>query len=121
MREFLNVAKAASDETRARILMLLQGRELCLCQLIELLNLAPSTVSKHMAILIQADLVLFRKDGRWRYYRLPCCRKAPAPVKQALEWMRKSLADSPVIREDEKRLDEVLSMDMKKLCERYKC
>ncbi len=120
MREFIHTAKAVADENRARILMLLQGRELCLCQLIELLNLAPSTVSRHMAVLIQANLVLFRKDGRWRYYRLPT-KDVPAPVKQALEWMRKSLAASQVVQEDEKRLGKVLSMDMKKLCERYKC
>jgi ArsR family transcriptional regulator, arsenate/arsenite/antimonite-responsive transcriptional repressor len=43
---------------------------LCLSQIIELLGLAPSTVSKHMAILHQAGLAETRKDGRWIYYRL---------------------------------------------------
>ena len=120
MRDFLTMTKAASDETRARILMLLQGRELCLCQLIELLGLAPSTVSKHMALLIQADLVEFRKEGRWRYYRLPGKGAAPA-VKQMLSWMRTVLRESPVVAEDARRLEQVLCMDRKILCERYKC
>jgi DNA-binding transcriptional ArsR family regulator len=51
MRDFLNTARALGDETRVRILHALAGRELCVCQLVELLELAPSTVSKHMTIL----------------------------------------------------------------------
>ena len=46
------------------------GRELCVCQIVELLGLAPSTVSKHLAILKQARLVDSRKEGRWMFYRL---------------------------------------------------
>jgi DNA-binding transcriptional ArsR family regulator len=45
--------------------------ELCVCQIIELLGLVPSTVSKHMSILKQAGLVENRKEARWMYYRLP--------------------------------------------------
>jgi ArsR family transcriptional regulator len=51
--------------------MALRSGELCVCQLIKLLKLAPSTVSKHMSILKQAGLVESRKDSRWVYYRLP--------------------------------------------------
>jgi len=50
--------------------MMLSGGELCACQIIEMLGLAPSTVSKHMSILRQAGLVETRKEGRWIYYRL---------------------------------------------------
>ena len=69
MKEFISVAKALSDENRARILLALGGRELCVCQVVELLGLAGSTVSRHMAILRQSGLVTARKDGRWIYYR----------------------------------------------------
>jgi len=71
MREFMAIAKALADESRTRVLMFLRGGELCVCQIVEMLGLAPSTVSKHMAILHQARLVESRKDGRWTYYRLP--------------------------------------------------
>ena len=70
MREFIDINKALSDESRVRALLALRDQELCVCQLIELLGLAPSTVSKHMTILKQAGLVEGRKDGRWIYYRL---------------------------------------------------
>jgi len=69
MREFMDVTKALADGNRVRALMSLKDRELCVCQIIELLGLAPSTVSKHMAILRQARLVDGRKEGRWIHYR----------------------------------------------------
>ena len=57
MRDFLAIAKALSDASRVRILMFLKDGELCVCQVVEMLNLAPSTVSEHMAILHRAGLV----------------------------------------------------------------
>ena len=69
MLDFMAIAKALADENRVRLLLALQKQELCVCQLIELIGLAPSTVSKHMSILRQARLVEARKEGRWVYYR----------------------------------------------------
>jgi DNA-binding transcriptional ArsR family regulator len=65
MREVVMIAKALSDANRVRILAILEGRELCVCQVIELLDLAPSTVSKHLSILKQVHLIDGRKRGRW--------------------------------------------------------
>ena len=62
MRELMSIVKALGDENRVRAVMALRNRELCLCQIIELLGLAPSTVSKHMSILKQARLVDTRKS-----------------------------------------------------------
>ena len=57
MFEFLNITKALAEENRLRILIALENQDLCVCQLIELLKLAPSTVSKHVSILRQARLI----------------------------------------------------------------
>ena len=119
MRDFLNVTKALSDESRVRILMFLRGGELCVCQIIEMFGLAPSTVSKHMAILVQAGLVEFRKNGKWHYYRLPA-EEAPVTVQDALKWLQSALVKSPVVSKDIKRLKAVLKKDVKVLCARYK-
>ena len=70
MRELLAVMKALADPSRLRIVAALRGREFCLCQIVELVGLATSTVSRHMSILEQARLVDARKDGRWTYFRL---------------------------------------------------
>ena len=69
MRELMAVLKALADENRVRVLVAVQGRELCVCQIVELLGLAQSTVSKHLSILHQARLVDSRKEGRWIFYR----------------------------------------------------
>jgi DNA-binding transcriptional ArsR family regulator len=117
MHEFLNITKALAEENRVRILLALEVEELCVCQIIELLELAPSTVSKHMSVLRQARLVDSRKDGRWMYYRL-ADESAPTEVNEALAWVRKSLAPNECIREDERRLKEILKIDREVLCSR---
>jgi len=115
MREVLDIAKALADGNRLRVLAALGGGELCVCQIVALLQLAPSTVSKHMAILRQARLVEGRKEGRWMYYRLPD-RKAPKPVKEAVAWVRRHLAQTPQIVQDGKELQRILSMAPEELC-----
>ena len=101
MRSFLNITKALGDENRVRALMALRHGELCLCQLIELLGLAPSTVSKHMSLLAQAGLVTMRKDGRWHYY---AWGEEPQTARAALEWLRAALERDPRVKADDKRL-----------------
>ncbi len=120
MREFMAVAKALADENRVRLLRALEGRELCVCQLVEFAGLAPSTVSKHLSILRQARLVDARKEGRWIYYR-QADGDAPAAVLGALTWVRDSLAEAPGANEDEERIKEVLRMDLEELCRRQSC
>ena len=117
MFEFLNITKALAEENRVRILLALEGRELCVCQIIELLNLAPSTVSKHMALLRQARLVDGRKDGRWMYYRL-ADENSPTEVNTAIAWVKTSLAGNERIRADAKRLNNILKIDREVLCSR---
>jgi len=119
MRDFLNITKALSDESRVRTLMFLRGGELCVCQIIEMLGLAPSTVSKHMAILVQAGLVERRKNGKWHYYRLSG-EEASVLVQDAMKWAQIALVKSPVVSEDAKRLKVVMKKDIKALCTRYK-
>jgi ArsR family transcriptional regulator, arsenate/arsenite/antimonite-responsive transcriptional repressor len=119
MREFLAVTKALSDENRVRTLMFLANGELCLCQIIEMVGLAPSTVSKHMAVLTQARLVETRKEGRWMYYRL-AGPGAPRVVVGALDWIREALHVDRQVTADRKRVAAVRHMPVKKLCCHYK-
>lgn len=119
MKEFLAITKALSDENRVRAVMALEGGELCVCQIIELLGLAPSTVSKHMAILHQAGLVETRKDGRWIYYRLPEEPDLPC-ARQALAMALECLGKDGRVRDDAKTLKGVRKMTREELCRHYK-
>ena len=67
---FETAAKALADRNRIRILKLLEGGEVCVCHITEVLELAPATVSKHLSLLKTAGLVKARRDGRWIHYRL---------------------------------------------------
>ena len=115
MRAIVAITKALGDENRVRCLMALRGRELCVCQLIELLQLAPSTVSKHMSVLKQARLVESRKEGRWMFYRL-ADKGAPKEVKGALAWAVANLEDDGQVAADAQRLAKILRMDPERLC-----
>ncbi len=108
LRNFMATAKALADGGRVRILAALDGQELCVCELIELLELAPSTVSKHLSMLKQARLVECRRNGRWSYYRV-AGDDAPAEVRAAMEWVRSSLSDDPVVRKDGERISRIIA------------
>jgi len=116
MWDFMAITKALADENRVRMLLALRGRELCLCQIVELVVLAPSTASKHMSILRQSRLVEGRKSGRWMYYRL-AGEDASELVQRTLVLVLDSLADDPRVARDAERLKEILQIDPQALCE----
>ena len=115
MRDFMTITKALADENRVRILMALKDRELCVCQIVEFLGLAPSTVSKHLAILKQARLIDCRKAGRWIYYQL-ADNHAPVVAGETLRWIQAALEKDQQTKEDKKRLRVILKMNPEELC-----
>lgn len=117
MRELLDISGALADENRLRALLALRGGELCVCQLIELLGLAPSTVSKHMQILRQARVVEIRREGRWSYYRLAGPDAAVA-AREAVEWVLRSAGESERARADVRRLHVITQESPEDLCRR---
>jgi ArsR family transcriptional regulator len=62
--------RAFSDRTRLRILHLLRSGELCVCDIIAVLNKPQPTISRHLSYLRKAGLVTARKQGLWQYYSL---------------------------------------------------
>ena len=120
MQDSLDDLKALADEPRLRALCALRGGELCVCQLIALLELSPSTVSKHLSILRSARLVESRKDGRWMYYRLATRFRTRASGK-VLALLFVELDATARIRDDQKQLKKVCSESMEALCRRLFC
>ena len=64
------VFKAFCDENRLMILEMLQNGEKCACVLLEKLEIAQSTLSHHMKILVESGIVSARKEGKWTYYSI---------------------------------------------------
>ena len=117
MRDLLTVIKALADENRVRILLAVRGQELCVCQIVELLGLAQSTVSKHLSILNQARLVDSRKEGRWMFYR-SADGDSPVEAREVGAVVAKLLAHNAQADEDAKRLKQIMKMDRDELCRR---
>jgi arsenate reductase/ArsR family transcriptional regulator len=118
MDQYLDITRALGDETRVRALLGLAGGELCVCQIIELLGLSPSTVSKHMSILQRAGLVERRKDGRWHYYRL-AGEDAPPLARQALQWTLNAMRNEKIIVADAQAICCVRAKDREELTACY--
>lgn len=71
MQNEIQLFKALSDGTRLRILLLLLNNgELCVCDLMESLQIPQSTASRHLALLRNAGLVDGERRGTWMYYRV---------------------------------------------------
>jgi ArsR family transcriptional regulator len=94
--------RALSDWNRLRIFNLLREGELCVCDLVDVLQIPQPAASKHLAYLRKAKLVVGRKQGQWSYYRLAALRGA-FQIKLA-EAVAASVADSPDLAADSKRL-----------------
>lgn len=64
------IFKALCDENRIRILKLLQSGEKCACVLLDDLQITQPTLSHHMKILCDSDIVVGRRDGKWTHYSI---------------------------------------------------
>lgn len=103
MESFILLSKAISDPTRVRMLKLLEGGELCVCEIMDVLGLIQSTASKHLNILKVAGLVESRKGGTWSYYRR--AEKSREHNKDFLKFIALHLNDDDVITKDKKFLN----------------
>jgi len=72
MKNLAFILKALSDTKRLRIIKMLEIRPLCVCEISTVLELAYSTVSKHLSILQKAGIIDYQKRGKWYYYHRKC-------------------------------------------------
>ena len=104
--------KALAHPTRLRILAALKCGELCVCQLTALLELAPSTVSTHLAELRRANLVAERKEGRWVHYKLVESSKAGVVLEELWNQLRRDQQ----VRNDAAMVKKLRGIPVEELC-----
>jgi ArsR family transcriptional regulator len=105
MQRDLAVFKACADATRLRLLFLLAQRELCVCELVEVLDMAQGKVSRHLAVLKQAQLVQDRREGTWIYYSLG--GPGSGLRRRLVEYLTEVGEDNEVVQGDVQRLCEL--------------
>jgi ArsR family transcriptional regulator len=104
MRNLLNIFKALSDETRLRILKLLEGGELCVCDIVAAIDTVQPKISFHLGVLKEAGLIKDRRQGKWIHYSLD----ASDIFRRFLLLLTLERISPETVMEDIKRLEEFL-------------
>ena len=81
---------ALADRTRLRLLNLMDGKEVCVCYFVEILNQPQPKISRHLAYLRSAAIVAARRDGKWMHYRIvmPPNEGAAKLLRETLAWLK---------------------------------
>lgn len=114
MERTIEKFKALSDETRLRILNLFlkSGKNLCVCELTDALQLPQYAISKALNIMKNADLFTTEKEGTWVYYKL---NKDNQENKSLFNFIKSNLS-SNLLNQDEERLNKRLMLREKDKC-----
>lgn len=114
LKHIAKTVKALSDESRLRIMALLEERSgLCVCEITEIIGLSQPTISSHLKILEDAGFIDHRKEGLWANYSIS--HEISASIKDILGGAISGIRQSKMVKDDLKRLSKV---DREKICSR---
>ena len=114
IEEKTKIFKSLSDPNRLRILKMLQTKSLCVCEITDILQLATSTVSKHLSILKAVGFIIEEKDGKWVNYSINP-RPFDARISSILSTLDFWISDENAIIADKQKVQKV---DRIELCSR---
>jgi ArsR family transcriptional regulator len=93
---------ALADRTRLRLLHLMDGREVCVCYFVEVLQQGQPKISRHLAYLRRAGIVAARREAKWMHYRIQ--RPEDGGARAVLEAALLSCQADPEMQTDMARL-----------------
>jgi ArsR family transcriptional regulator len=111
MRELERIFKALADRNRLRIMKMLEVKPMCVCEITAVLGIAQPSVSRHLSILRDADLLDGEKYGIWTNYSLS--RSTDDIVSTVITSMRRWGNDDHSIRSDKEK---AMKVDRQKVC-----
>jgi len=100
--DMVRLFAALADPTRLRLLNLMNGREVCVCYFVEILEQSQPKISRHLAYLRRAGIVEARREGKWMHYRIEWPKDAAAG--SVLDSALRSLRKDARMRADAARL-----------------
>jgi ArsR family transcriptional regulator len=106
MRDLTSIGQAIVDPTRVRIIAALRRGELCVCELVDALEISQSTLSSHLQVLRQTGVANTRKEGRWIYYSLTDQKRGL--IEAIFSHIQRKGDVDPRLRRDSKRIAERL-------------
>ncbi len=104
MKEITEIFKLLSDKSRLRILMLLEKRELCVCQIMGVLNMSQPLVSRNLSLLAKSGFLAGRREGKLMFYRIK--RNLTKKNLLILSVLKELLKDDRVLQRDVRSLKE---------------
>ena len=110
MREVSRLLGALADPTRLRLIRLLLQGELCVCELVDALQMPQYKVSRHLRRLRATRIVEARRDGRWMHYRIGRRGEPNGLRTDLLKVLDDHLAKRPEIMRDDDRLSRRLGL-----------
>lgn len=112
IEEKTKLFKSLSDSNRLRILKMLQVKPLCVCEITDVLQLATSTVSKHLSILKATGFIIEEKDGKWVNYMINPHPDDPR-ISSIISTLDFWIADQKIIASDKSK---VINVDRHVVC-----
>lgn len=106
IEEKTKLFKSLSDPNRLRILKMLQVKPLCVCEITDVLQLATSTVSKHLSILRDIGFIIEEKDGKWVNYMINPRPEDPR-ISSIISTLDFWIADQKIITSDKVKVNKV--------------
>ena len=103
MREITKVLKVLSDESRLRVLNLLQVRECCVCEVMQVMDISQSKASRILSGLYDAGFLKLRREGRWALYSIDT-ETTEDYMKDFLAGVTKALEANPIASQDREQL-----------------
>ncbi len=112
MRELIKIFKALSDETRIRMLKVLLGKEgLCVCEVMQALNITQTRASRNLGILEEAGFVTSERKGAWVHYSVIINRSPANDYCKSIDALLKDwLNEDTQIMEDRIRLSKAIKL-----------
>ena len=110
MKELLRLFATLSDPTRLRLLRLVQRQELCVCELMDALQMPQYKVSRHLRLMRSAGLVEASRSGRWMHYRISRKVASSSVHQELLKLLDVHLRDLPEVKRDDARLRKRLAL-----------
>ena len=103
MRELTKLLGVLSDESRLRALNLIQERECCVCEVMQVMQISQSKASRILSALYDVGVLKLRKEGRWAYYSIDP-QATEGDTGEILAGVRSALANDPAALDDLERL-----------------
>lgn len=95
----VKLLKVLSDENRLRILFMLREKNLCACEMLELLSISGATLSSHLKIMKLSGIISQKKDGRWIEYSL-----VDKITQRFLDFIEANTDNKSSIRDDKRKI-----------------